>query len=407
MEKGIKPATVAAILLAVGAVAAAQSANNKLFYAALRGTAADVRAALKKGANVNARVEGGYTALIFAASYNTNAEVIKVLLAAGSDVNARDEDGWTALMCAAGNNANVEVTKALLDAGSDVNARDEDGYTVLMWAAYGSKNPNVVKVLIEAGANKYGRDEDGWTALMSAACDNANAEVTKALLDAGSDVNARDEYGATALMWAAFGNKNPDVVKVLIEAGANKYAKAKDGKRAIDLLEIREDKDEFYGTDAYWKMRDLLLSTGRTSDDKKLARPYSLDSTMYKPLKQGIMTSAYGYRVSPISGQWKFHAGVDLAAPAGSNVFSCLPGKITVAKYDSVYGNYILITHYNGYSTLYAHLSAILVKVGDKVDGGKIIGKVGTTGASTGPHLHFEVRKNGKTENPATLIKLP
>ena len=339
MEKGIKPAAVAAVLLAVGAVAAAQSANNKLFYAALRGTAADVRAALKKGANVNARVEGGYTALIFAASYNTNAEVIKVLLAAGSDVNARDEDGWTALMCAAGNNANVEVTKALLDAGSDVNARDEDGYTVLMWAAYGSKNPNVVKVLIEAGANKY--------------------------------------------------------------------AKAKDGKRAIDLLEIREDKDEFYGTDAYWKMRDLLLSTGRTSDDKKLARPYSLDSTMYKPLKQGIMTSAYGYRVSPISGQWKFHAGVDLAAPAGSYVFSCLPGKITVAKYDSVYGNYILITHYNGYSTLYAHLSAILVKVGDKVDGGKIIGKVGTTGASTGPHLHFEVRKNGKTENPATLIKLP
>ena len=137
------------------------------------------------------------------------------------------------------------------------------------------------------------------------------------------------------------------------------------------------------------------------------ARLYFLDVTMHTPLKQGIMTSAYGYRVSPISGQWKFHAGLDLAAPEGSDVFSCLPGKITVAEYNSVYGNYISITHYNGYSSLYAHLSAILVKVGDKVDGGEIIGKVGTTGASTGPHLHFEVRKNGKTENPETLIKLP
>ena len=225
MEKGINNLSAPAEApLAPGALAAAQSANSALFKAAPSGTAADICAAIKAGADVNVRDKDGATALMLAAKNNTNPDVVKALLAAGADVNMRDSKyGVTALMAAAEDNTNPDVVKALLATVADVNARDEYGWTALMIAARNNTNSDVVKALLAAGADVNARDKCGQTALMLAARKNTNPDVVKALLVAGADVNMReDKYSQTALMAAAArDNTNPDVVKTLLAAGAD------------------------------------------------------------------------------------------------------------------------------------------------------------------------------------------
>lgn len=112
------------------------------------------------------------------------------------------------------------------------------------------------------------------------------------------------------------------------------------------------------------------------------------------------ITSPYGYRVHPITGKIKFHAGVDIGAPSGLPIHAAAAGRITISVYSPSYGNYVEIDHGNGVRTRYAHMSKRLCSVGDTVAQGDVIGLVGATGHATGPHLHFEVRVNGKTYNP-------
>ncbi|MBQ0051521.1 MAG: M23 family metallopeptidase [Treponema sp.] len=129
------------------------------------------------------------------------------------------------------------------------------------------------------------------------------------------------------------------------------------------------------------------------------------DNSMILPLNKKVLTSPFGYRTSPISGKWTFHAGIDLASPLGSDVYACKSGLVTKVDYNSTYGNYIILLHNGGKTSLYAHLSKTLVKKDDRVNTGQVIGLVGTTGASTGPHLHFEVREKGNPTDPGKLIK--
>lgn len=129
------------------------------------------------------------------------------------------------------------------------------------------------------------------------------------------------------------------------------------------------------------------------------------DDSMQLPLDKKVLTSPFGYRTSPISGKWSFHAGIDLAAPTGTEVHACKTGVVSETGLSSIYGNYIVISHNGKKTSLYAHLSKILVAKGEKVSTGQTIGLVGTTGASTGPHLHFEVRENGNPTDPSGLLK--
>ncbi|MCH5234998.1 MAG: M23 family metallopeptidase [Muribaculaceae bacterium] len=112
------------------------------------------------------------------------------------------------------------------------------------------------------------------------------------------------------------------------------------------------------------------------------------------------MSSGYGYRVDPIYGSSKFHEGLDFAASQGTDVFATGDGKVVVAGRQAGYGNCIDIEHGYNYLTRYAHLSQILVKPGEEVKRGQLIGKVGSTGKSTGPHLHYEVRYKNIPQNP-------
>lgn len=117
------------------------------------------------------------------------------------------------------------------------------------------------------------------------------------------------------------------------------------------------------------------------------------------------VTSPYGYRLHPTLKVYKGHTGMDIGAPYGATVVAAEAGTVVKAQYHVAYGNYIVINHGNGYSTLYGHNSALLVSAGQTVSRGQAIAKVGSTGYSTGPHCHFEVMINGSTTDPAPYLR--
>lgn len=116
------------------------------------------------------------------------------------------------------------------------------------------------------------------------------------------------------------------------------------------------------------------------------------------------LSSPYGWRSSPFTGQRSFHGGMDMAVAKGTPIYAALDGVVVTTGYNATYGNYVIISHHSGYRTLYGHMSKITCKKGNFVYTNTKIGEVGSTGLSTGPHLHFTVYKNGKTINPATLL---
>tara|TARA_B100000029_G_scaffold70008_1_gene62215 strand:- start:378 stop:1316 length:939 start_codon:yes stop_codon:yes gene_type:complete len=123
------------------------------------------------------------------------------------------------------------------------------------------------------------------------------------------------------------------------------------------------------------------------------------------PTKDGWISSAYGKRLDPISGKMQFHEGVDFAGRDGSAIEAVASGLVTWSGYRFGYGNMVEINHGNGYQTRYAHHKKNLVVVGQKVDKGQVIALMGNTGRATGPHVHFEVVRNGTSINPIKYIK--
>ena len=123
------------------------------------------------------------------------------------------------------------------------------------------------------------------------------------------------------------------------------------------------------------------------------------------PAANNVVTCPYGMRKHPITGKYKLHTGVDLRCSTGTKVYAANSGTVTTSGYSSAWGNYIIINHGGGYTTLYAHLSRRNVAKGDKVKQGDVIGQSGNTGYSTAPHLHFEINKDGSSYDPLTEFK--
>ena len=120
---------------------------------------------------------------------------------------------------------------------------------------------------------------------------------------------------------------------------------------------------------------------------------------------RNVVTSEFGNRRDPFTGERKGHSGMDLAVPTGTSVRAALPGTVTVSTYNrGGYGYYVMIDHGSGLSTLYGHNSQLLARVGQTVEAGDVIALSGSTGRSTGPHLHFEVRINGERTNPRSYL---
>ena len=119
------------------------------------------------------------------------------------------------------------------------------------------------------------------------------------------------------------------------------------------------------------------------------------------------ITDAYGYRIHPLSGTKKWHNGVDFAAGEGTAIYATKAGTVTSATYNEAYGNMVTINHGDGYSSLYGHMTKYIVSVGETVSAGQTIGYVGSTGWSTGPHLHFTIYYNGSDVNPLNYVSMP
>jgi murein DD-endopeptidase MepM/ murein hydrolase activator NlpD len=119
---------------------------------------------------------------------------------------------------------------------------------------------------------------------------------------------------------------------------------------------------------------------------------------------RGRQTSPFGWRRDPFTGLRSYHAALDLAAPTGTPVKASRDGRVSSVGFNAVYGNFIIISHSDSYQTMYAHLSKILVSRGTYVNQGAVIGRVGTTGRSTGAHLHFAAYKNGRAINPLEIL---
>lgn len=186
------------------------------------------------------------------------------------------------------------------------------------------------------------------------------------------------------------------------------------GGKEVDVLKdfsaVSERKEKQY----FDNLNDTLMSLAKNIEDRESSlselidmleeqKLISLATPSVMPL-QGWVSSKFGYRISPFNKRRVFHEGLDIAAPYGSDVEAAGKGIVIYAGYKTGYGNLVTIDHGFGFVTRYAHNSKVVVKVGDRVEKGDTVAKIGSSGKSTGPHLHYEVLVNGVPVNPAKFL---
>ncbi len=150
--------------------------------------------------------------------------------------------------------------------------------------------------------------------------------------------------------------------------------------------------------------KDIKVSSESEIPENVSVNDYKLSQKMVLPL-EGKTTSDFGVRTHPISGDLRFHAGIDIAADKGTSIYSAFDGVVEEAGYDQWNGNFLKIKHDNNIMTVYCHCESLNVKKGQNIRAGEVIATVGSTGSSTGPHLHFELRVNDISYNPQIALK--
>lgn len=198
---------------------------------------------------------------------------------------------------------------------------------------------------------------------------------------------------------------------LLLPTAPGLFIRKKQGINSLEiLLQERYFNSENPGKYIYYnteKDEFIFLINGRFTPTE---RAYFLDSELRLPINKDSywISSEFGKRKNPVSGEWKNHNGIDLAAAEGTPVFAIKDGFDAICyQNDPTFGNYIILSHDDGAMTsIYAHLSKIAISNYDSVKKGDIIGYVGSTGMATGPHLHFEIRKDGVAQNPSSSLRL-
>lgn len=171
-----------------------------------------------------------------------------------------------------------------------------------------------------------------------------------------------------------------------------KQIEAAEGDAKAQYLEIEAEED---------RLSEEIKKAVNELAKSQASATYVGGSFMWPlPAANNVVTCKYGMRTHPITGVYKLHTGVDLRASSGTKIYAANSGTVTTAAYSTAYGYYVVINHGGGVATLYAHMSKMAVSRGQKVSQGAVIGYVGSTGYSTGPHLHFEIIKNGNYVDP-------
>lgn len=167
--------------------------------------------------------------------------------------------------------------------------------------------------------------------------------------------------------------------------------------------EEKEAEEEYNSIMAQVKKAQQSASSSSSSSSSGTVRK-GTGQFLWPAAAGGRVTSSFGYRTKPNAAATSIHRGIDIGVATGTNVLAADSGKVIVAGSGKSYGNYVVLDHGNGYTTLYAHNSRLCVSVGESVTRGQVIAKAGSTGNSTGPHIHFEVSYNGSLVNPMNFF---
>ena len=189
-------------------------------------------------------------------------------------------------------------------------------------------------------------------------------------------------------------------------------ADLKDQEAQVDALiqEISGQEDQLEAAEAQLKAAANAMDAEIKRLEKEMAEQIAnvpSESGFLWPLPSSwnTLSSLFGSRIHPITGKPNNHTGIDIPASKNTNIYAAKSGVVTTSTYNSSYGNYVVVSHSDGTSTLYAHMNKRAVSKGETVSQGQVIGYVGTTGSSTGNHLHFEVRVNGNRVDPVNYFK--
>lgn len=209
------------------------------------------------------------------------------------------------------------------------------------------------------------------------------------------DIQQRDDNLYRVIFMA---DPIPSAIRQAGYGGTNRYEHLMDMANS-ELVINTTQKMDLLSKQLYIQSRsfDDVVELCKSHDEMLRCIP-AIQPISNKDLRK--TASGYGTRIDPIYGTSKFHSGMDFSAPMGTDVYATGDGKVVQMGWQTGYGNRIVVDHGFGYQTIYAHLQEFRTKVGKKVVRGEVIGGVGSTGKSTGPHLHYEVHVKGKVVNP-------
>ena len=286
-----------------------------------------------------------------------------------------------------------------------IRAMEEDG-NLSYWSVIFKANSfadllDRLNMVEEIAASDHRRLKEMSDAAAAVEQAKAELETEKAELEESKQVLAESQKEME--------DKRAEADKLLADliARGEEYQKLIDAAEA-DVDEINDDIDA--AQDAYDKAkREEWLATSKPSTSKpdsgsNISTPSG--GKWLVPCKYTRFSSPFGWRIHPVYKDWRFHKGVDLGAPAGTPIVASRSGTVVFATWNNSAGYYVKIDHGDGFSTIYMHMTHYIVKAGDKVTAGQKIGYVGSTGTSTGNHLHFGVQYKGTYVNPANYIPI-
>ena len=294
-----------------------------------------------------------------------------------------------------------------------IQAMEEEGqisyWSVLFEANDFSDLLDRLNMVQEIAAADQRRLEELDQAAKAVSQTKAELETEKVALE-----QTRAELDAAQLELEGKRAEADDLLAQLVDKGMEyeDYMEESEDLQAQLMKDIAKKKDEY---DKAKYQEWLATSVPPTTKPKKPSSSGGSSTTTTTvggikwkvPMSYTAFTSAFGWRIHPIKGYRKFHYGVDLAAPTGTPIYATRAGTVDTASYQAGgAGNYVQINHGDGYRSIYMHMTRYVVKKGQHVTQGQLIGYCGSTGGSTGPHLHFGISYNGTYVNPANYIRI-